>query len=109
LVYYKTRIPESPVEVTLTEIDYEVDVAKMKKIHKEEMVINLVVSRELILKNHTMPITPLKSKSVYTHDDDDEVEESELDEYKVWLAALHKEKKALGKIWYNPIFVYVYS
>jgi hypothetical protein len=44
LVYYKTRILESPAEATLTEIDYEVDVAKMKKIHEEEMVINLVVS-----------------------------------------------------------------
>jgi hypothetical protein len=53
----------------------------------------------------------LKSKSVCTHDNDDEeeVEESELDEYQVWLAALHKEKKALGKIWYNPIFIYIYS
>jgi hypothetical protein len=111
LVYYKTRILESPAEATLTEIDYEVDVAKMKKIHEEEMVINLVVSREPIPKNHTMPITPLKSKSVCTHDNDDEeeVEESELDEYQVWLAALHKEKKALGKIWYNPIFIYIYS
>jgi hypothetical protein len=56
-----------------------------------------------------MPITPLKSKRVSTHDDDDEVEESELDEYKVWLAALHKVKKVLAKIWYNPIFVYIYS
>ena len=89
---------------------YDVDVAKMKKIHGEEMVISLVVSREPIPKNHTMPITPLKSKSVSTHDDDDEeVEESELDEYKLWLAAMHKEKKALGKIWYSPIFVYIYS
>jgi hypothetical protein len=22
---------------------------------------------------------------------------------------MHQEKKALGKIWYNPIFVYLYS
>jgi hypothetical protein len=113
LVFYKTRIPESPVEATLTKIDYQVDVAKMKKIHEEEMVISLVVSREPIPQNPTMPITPLKSKSVSTHDDDaaddDEVEESELDEYKVWLVALHKKKKALGKLWYIPIFVYIYS
>jgi hypothetical protein len=48
VVYYMTRIPESPTEATLTEIDYEVDVAKMKKIHEEEMVISLVVSRKPI-------------------------------------------------------------
>jgi hypothetical protein len=57
-----------------------------------------------------MAITPLKSKSVNTQaDDDDEVEECDLDEYKLWLAKMHQEKKALRKIWYNPIFVYLYS
>jgi hypothetical protein len=60
----------------------------MKKIH-EEMVIRLVVSREPIPINHTMAITPLKSKSVYTQADDDEVEECDLDEYKLWLAEMH--------------------
>jgi hypothetical protein len=68
----------------------------MKKIHKEEMVIRLVVSREPIHINHTMAITPLKSKSVYTQDDGDEeeeVEECDLDEYKLWLAKMHQEKK----------------
>jgi hypothetical protein len=35
-----------------------------------------------------MAITPLKSKSVYAQADDDEeeVEECDLDEYKLWLA-----------------------
>jgi hypothetical protein len=111
-VYYKTRIPDSPAEATLTEIGFNVDVEIMKKIHKEEMVIRLVVSRKPIPINHTMAITPLKSKSVYTQaddDDDDEVEECDLDEYKLWLAEMHQEKKALCKIWYNPIFVYLYS
>jgi hypothetical protein len=84
----------------------------LKKIHKEEMLIRLVVSREPIPINHTMAITPLKSKSVYTQTDDydeDEVEECDLDEYKLWLPELHQEKKALGKIWYSTIFVYLYS
>jgi hypothetical protein len=111
-VYYKTRIPESPAEATLTEIDFDIDAERMKKIHEEEMVIRLVVSREPILINHTMAITPLKSKSVYTQaadDDEEEVEECDLDEYKLWLDEMHHEMKALGKIWYNPIFVYLYS
>jgi hypothetical protein len=77
IVYYKTRIPDSPAEATLTEIDFDVDVERMKKIHEEEMVIRLVVSREPIPINHTMAITPLKSKSVYTQADDDEEEEVE--------------------------------
>jgi hypothetical protein len=87
IVYYKTRIPDSPAEATLTEIDFDVDVERMKKIH-EEMVIRLVVTREPIPINHTMAITPLKSKSVYAQADDDEeeVEECDLDEYKLWLA-----------------------
>jgi hypothetical protein len=42
-------------------------------------------------------------------DDEEEVEECDLDEYKLWLAEMHQEKKALGKIWYNPIIVYLYS
>jgi ABC-type cobalt transport system substrate-binding protein len=84
----------------------------LKKIHEEEMVVRLVVSRELIPINHTMAITPLKSKSVYTQADDDdeeEVEECDIDEYNLWLAEMHQEIKSLGKIWYNPIFVYLYS
>jgi hypothetical protein len=40
------------------------------------MVIRLVVSREPILINHTMAITPLKSKSVYTQAAADDEEES---------------------------------
>jgi hypothetical protein len=103
----------SHAEATLTEIDFDVDVERMKKIHEEEMVIRLVVSREPIPINHTMTITPLKSKSVYTQDDDDdeeaEAKECDLDEYKLWLAEMHQEKKALDKIWYNLIFVYLYS
>jgi hypothetical protein len=105
-VYYKTRIPDSPAEATLIEINFDVDEERMKKIHDEEMVIRLVVSREAIPIYHTMAITPLKSKSVYTQandDDEEEVEECDLDEYKLWLAEMHQEKKALGKIWYNPI------
>jgi hypothetical protein len=112
IVYYKTRIPDSPAEAKLTEIDFDVDVERMKKIHEEEMVIRLVVSREPIPINHTMAITPLKSKSVYTQADDDdeeEVEECDLDGYKLWVAEMHQEKKALGKICYNLIFVYLYS
>jgi hypothetical protein len=101
IVYYKTTIPDSPAEATLTEIDFDVDVERMKKIPEEEMVIRLVVSREPIPINHTMAITSLKSKSVYTQADDDEeeeVEECDLDEYQLWLAEMHQEKKALGKI-----------
>jgi hypothetical protein len=84
----------------------------MKKIHKEELVIRLVVFREPIPIDHTMAITPLKSKSVYTQADDDdkeEVKECDLDEYKLRLAEMYQEKKALGKIWYNQKFVYLYS
>jgi hypothetical protein len=77
IVYYKTRIPDSLAEPTLAEIDFDVDVERMKKIHEEEMVIRLVVSREPIPINHTMAITPLKSKCVYTRADDDEDEEVE--------------------------------
>ena len=109
-VYYKTRIPESPAVATLTEIDYEVDVAQMKQLNEEEMVVTLVVSREAIPTDHTMTITPLKSKSVATLDEEDEEDqESELDDYKVWLAQLHKKKQALGKRWYGTIFVYLYT
>jgi hypothetical protein len=36
LGYYKTRIPECPAEATLTEIDYDADVAKMKKIPESQ-------------------------------------------------------------------------
>jgi hypothetical protein len=57
-----------------------------------------------------MAITPLKSKSAYIHaDDEEEVEERDLDEYQLWLAELHQEKKALGKICFSQIFVYLYS
>jgi hypothetical protein len=111
-VYYKTRIPDSHAKATLTETNFDVDVEIMKKIHEEDMVIRLVVSREPIHINHTMAITPLKSKSVYIQADDDEeeeVEQCDLDEYKLWLAEMHQEKRALCKIWYNPIFVYLYS
>jgi hypothetical protein len=50
----------------------KLDVERMKKIHEEEMVIRLVVSREPIPINHTMAITHLKSKSVYTEANDNE-------------------------------------
>jgi hypothetical protein len=96
----------------LEEIDFDVDVERMKKIHEEEMVIRLVVAREPIPINHTMAITPSKNKSVYTQandDEEEEVEECDLDDYKLCLAEMHQEKKALGKIWYNPIFVDLYS
>jgi hypothetical protein len=110
IVYYKTGIPDSTAEATLIEIDYDVHIERMKQIHEEEMVIRLVISREPIPINHTMAIPPLKSKSAYIHaDDEEEVEERDLDEYKLCLADLHQEKNALIKICFSQIFVYLYS
>jgi hypothetical protein len=57
------------------------------------MMIRLVISREPIPINHTMAITPLKSKSAYIHADvEEEVEERDLDEYKLWLADCIKRR-----------------
>ena len=47
-----------------------------------------------------MAIIPIKSNKVSSdHDEEEEVQESELDAYKDWLAYMHTRNQAMGELW----------
>ena len=47
-----------------------------------------------------MAITPIKSNRVSSdHDEEEEVQESELDAYKDWLAYMQTRNQAMGELW----------
>jgi hypothetical protein len=70
------------------------------------MIASNEAERELILllsKNpvadRCVAITPIKSKRVCSdHYEEEEVEESELDAYKDWLAYMHTRNQAMGEL-----------
>ena len=64
------------------------------------MKVRIVLSRSPIADS-SVAITPIKSNRVsLDHDEEEEeVQESELDAYKDWLAYMHTRNQAMGELW----------
>ena len=98
-MYYKMRSAEAPMEATLNEIEFDFDVDTMIKSNEEEREDRIVLSKNPIA-NPSVAITPIKSNRVsLDHDEEEEVQESELDAYKDWLAYMHTRNQAMGELW----------
>ena len=98
-MYYKRRSAEAPAQATLNEIEFDYDVEIMLKSNKEDMKVRIVLSRNPIA-DPSVAITPIKSNRVsLDHDEEEEVQESELDAYKDWLAYMHTRNQAMGELW----------
>ena len=98
-MYYKKRSAEAPAEATLNEIEFNFDVDTMIKSNKEEREVRIVLSKNPIA-DPSVVITPVKSNRVSSdHDEEEEVQESELDAYKDWLAYMHTRNQAMGDLW----------
>ena len=78
-MYYKRRSAEAPAQATLNEIEFDYDVEIMIKSNEEEREVRIVLSKNQIA-DPSMAITPIKSNRVCSdHDEEEEVQESELD------------------------------
>ena len=98
-MYYKKRSAEAPAEATLNEIEFNFDVDTMIKSNKEEREVRIVLSKNPIA-DPSVVITPIKSNRVSSdHDEEEEVQESELYAYKGWLAYMHTRNQAMGELW----------
>ena len=98
-MYYKKRSAEAPVEATLNEIEFDFDVDTMIKSNEEEKEVRIVLSKNPIA-NPSVSITPIKSNRVSSdHEEEEEVQESDLDAYKDWLAYMHTRNEAMGELW----------
>ena len=97
-MYYKKRISEAPAQATLNEIEFDYDVEIMIKSNEEEREIIIVLSKNQIA-DPSVAITPIKSYRVSSDHDEEEVQESELDAYKDWLAYMHTRNQAMGELW----------
>ena len=98
-MYYKKRSVEAPAEATLNEIEFDFDVDTMIKSNEEEREVRIVLSKNPIA-DPSVVITPVKSNRVSSdHDEEEEVQESELDAYKDWLAYMHTRNQAMGELW----------
>ena len=98
-MYYKQRSAEAPAEATLIEIEYDWNVEQMIKSNEEERKVRLVLSKNLIA-DRSVAITPIKSYRVSSdHDEEEEVQQSELDAYKDWLAYMHTREQAMSEFW----------
>jgi len=70
----------------------------MIKSNEEEREVRIVLSKNPIA-NPSVTITPVKSNKVSSdHDDEEEVQESELDTYKDWLAYMHTRNQAMCEL-----------
>ena len=98
-MYYKKRSAEAPAEATLNEIEFDFEVERMIKSNEEEREVRIVLSKNPIA-DPSVAITPIKSNRVSSdHDEEEEVQESELDAYKDWLAYMHTRNQAMGELW----------
>jgi len=98
-MYYKRRSAEAPAQATLNEIEFDYDVKIMLKINKEDRKVRIVLSRNPIA-DPFVAIIPIKSNRVSSdHDEEEEVQESDLDAYKDWLAYMHTRNQAMGELW----------
>ena len=98
-MYYKKRSLEAPVQATLNEIEFDYDVEIMIQSNEEETEVRIVLSKNQIA-DPSVAITPIKSNRVSSyHDEEEEVQESELDAYKDWLAYMHTRNQAMGELW----------
>ena len=71
----------------------------MLKINKEDRKVRIVLSRNPIA-DPSVAIIPIKSNRVSSdHDEEEEVQESDLDAYKDWLAYMHTRNQAMGELW----------
>ena len=97
-MYYKKRSTEAPAEATLNEIEFHFDVETMIQSNEEERKVRIVLSKNPIA-DPSMAITPIKSNRVSSDpDEEEEVQESELDAYKDWLAYMHTRNQAMGEL-----------
>ena len=97
-MYYKKRSLEAPAQATLNEIEFDYDVEIMLNSNKEDRKVRIVLSRNPIA-DPSVAITPVKSNRVSSDHDEEEVQESELDAYKDWLAYMHTRNQAMGELW----------
>ena len=98
-MYYKRRSAEAPAQATLTETEFDYDVEIMLNSNEEDRKVRIVLSRNPIA-DPSVAITPIKSNRVSSdHDEEEEVQESDLDAYKDWLAYMHTRNQAMGELW----------
>ena len=97
-MYYKKRSAEAPAQATLNEIEFDYDVEIMIKSNEEERKVRIVLSKNPIA-DPSVAITPIKSNRVSSDHDEEEVQESDLDAYKDWLAYMHTRNQAMGELW----------
>ena len=97
-MYYKKRSLEDPAQATLNEIEFDYDVEIMIQSNEEDRKVRIVLSKNPIA-DPSVAITPIKSNRVSSdHDEEEEVQESELDAYKDWLAYMHTRNQAMGEL-----------
>ena len=71
----------------------------MLQSNEEERKVRIVLSKNPIA-DPSVAITPIKSNRVSSdHDEEEEVQESELDAYKDWLAYMQTRNQAMGELW----------
>jgi len=98
-MYYKKRSLEDPAQATLNEIEFDYDVEIMIQSNEEDRKVRIVLSKNPIA-DPSVAITPIKSNRVsLDHDEEEEVQESELDAYKDWLAYMHTRNQTMGELW----------
>ena len=98
-MYYKKRSLEAPAQATPNENEFNYDVEIMIQSNEEDRKVRIVLSKNPIA-DPSVAITPIKSNRVSSdHDEEEEVQESELDAYKDWLAYMHTRNQAMGDLW----------
>ena len=98
-MYYKKRSLEAPAQATPNENEFNYDVEIMIQSNEEDRKVIIVLSKNPIA-DPSVAITPIKSNRVSSdHDEEEEVQESELDAYKDWLAYMHTRNQAMGELW----------
>ena len=98
-MYYKKRSLEDPAQATLNEIEFDYDVEIMIQSNEDERDVRIVLSKNPIADS-SVAITPIKSNRVSSdHEEEEEVQESDLDAYKDWLAYMHTRNEAMGELW----------
>jgi hypothetical protein len=97
-LYYKRRCGNAVA--ILNEIEYDEDANAMLSSNAEERELRLVLSRDQITERN-VEITPIKLPRMASISEDS-TDES-IDDYKVWLSNMHKERKYMGKLCCCPI------
>jgi hypothetical protein len=97
-LYYKRRCGNTVA--TLNEIEYCEDANAMLSSNGEEREVRLVLSRDQITERN-VEITPIKLPRMASISEDS-IDES-IDDYKVWLNNMHKDRKYMGKLCCWPI------